>query len=155
MGTTGLVVGLMTPWDANSPPLNPKDWLFWEKAHGGLITAEKWMPLVQVGDWHGVTGLWERWVWAEAMPEAGGQRGRNHGGLVPTTTSPPLRAAGPGPGRLRGSTQVPSCPPALSRGVALARTEQHRWQRHHGLAREAAEIESRALGCCHFTAPSS
>lgn len=94
MGTTGLVLGLMTPWDANSPPLSPKDWLFWEKAYGRLITAEKWMPLVQVGDRHGVTGLWERWVWAEAMPEAGRQRGRNYEALVPTTTSPPIASSG-------------------------------------------------------------
>lgn len=89
-----------------TPPLPPKDCLCWEKAHGGLIRAEKWMPLEQVG------------------------RAR---------------------ARLRGSS--PPAHLALSRRAALARAEQ-RWQRHRGLAREAAEIESRALGCCHFTAPS-
>lgn len=147
-----LQVGLVTPWDANRTPRTG--------SAGRTLTVGSlqqksgclWCRLVTgVGLQHcGEDGSGQSQCLRHAGSGAGTTQGWSH-----ITASPPLRAVGSGPGRLGGSAQLPSCPPSALPWSGSRRAEQHRWQRHCGLVREAAEIESRALGCCHFTAPSS
>lgn len=76
------------------PPIEPQGLALLGEGSWRIITAEKWMPWEQVGDRHGVTALWGRWVWAEPTPEACRQLGRDHVGLVPHHGQPPIASSG-------------------------------------------------------------
>lgn len=133
-GTSGLVPGGSTPQlcGMKTAPVAPQGLVPWGES---FWRGEEQMP---VGEAWGCSAVGWREL-AEQTPE----------GCRLCFPSPPA----PISCMALGPAAVPA--PLLPSHGDGARAEHRPGSGSHGLTREAEEIESRALGCCHFTAPSS